>query len=574
MLGVTRKSPRLARWDGRRRSSRSDALDLAGVGRPGTLARLLVAAAACLVLTLLVDGDGPPFAYRLGQTAGREVRARVAFAVVNEYETARRDNAAAPDAPPADPVTDRIPAGTVLLRRDTPISADVLSVLRAEHRAYRADLPAGRGWGHRAAVLLAVGLLVGAVGVYAVRFQPAVVASLRATAGVALLCVGTVAAAVAVDRPPWHAGPAPLAFTAMVLTLAYNPPFALFLSVCLSILFALVQGTDLGPLLVALGGLATAVLLLGRVRGRTRPAAVGLAAGLAFAGMTAAAHLLAGQPVRFLLLDAGRNLGCGLLAGFVLTGVLPWVERLFGVVTDYTLLELADNAHPLLEELIRRAPGTYTHSVTVATLAEAAAEAIGADGLLVRVGAYYHDVGKMLKPHYFAENQTGANRHDELEPSLSTLVITGHVKDGAALAERYGLPRPVTDFIRQHHGTTLVEYFYREAVRLHGPDVRRTDDLEPAFRYPGPKPQTREAGVLMLADAAESASRALPVPAPNALRKLVADLSRKRLLDGQFDESGLTLAELRAVEESLTNGLIAVFHARVRYGDEPAARAA
>src|SRR5439155_17517342 len=179
-------------------------------------------------------------------------------------------------------------------------------------------------------------------------------------------------------------------------------------------------------------------------------------------------------------------------AGFLLTGLLPVVERCFNLVTDISLLELADGSHPLLQELVKRAPGTYTHSITVATLAEAAAEAIGANTLLVRVGSYFHDVGKMLKPQYFIENQLRENRHDSLEPALSTLVILGHVKDGLALARQYNLPRPIVDFIQQHHGTTLVEYFYREAVRLQETNGHGHAELESAFRYPGPKPQNRE----------------------------------------------------------------------------------
>jgi membrane-associated HD superfamily phosphohydrolase len=177
----------------------------------------------------------------------------------------------------------------------------------------------------------------------------------------------------------------------------------------------------------------------------------------------------------------------------------------------------------------------------------------------------------MLKPHYFIENQTGPNRHDALEPALSTLVIIGHVKDGMALAEQYRLPKPVADLIQQHHGTTLVEYFYREALRLH--DGHVPPGLESAFRYPGPKPRSREAGILMLADAVESSSRALSAPTPGSLRKLVNDLLMKRLLDGQFEESGLTLTELRRIEESLCKSLIALFHARIKYpkeGERPA----
>jgi putative nucleotidyltransferase with HDIG domain len=230
-----------------------------------------------------------------------------------------------------------------------------------------------------------------------------------------------------------------------------------------------------------------------------------------------------------------------------------------------TLLELADSSHPLLQELIRRAPGTYTHSMTVATLAEAAADAIGADSLLTRVGCYFHDVGKMLKPQYFIENQNGYNRHDHLEPALSTLVIIGHVKDGVALAEQYRLPRPVIDFIQQHHGTTLVEYFYREAMRLQEQNGHGSVELEFAFRYPGPRPRSREIGILMLADAIESASRALTAPTPASLSKLVHDILMKRLLDEQFEESGLTLTELHRIEESLTKSLIALYHNRIKY---------
>ena len=221
---------------------------------------------------------------------------------------------------------------------------------------------------------------------------------------------------------------------------------------------------------------------------------------------------------------------------------------------------------------MRRSPGTYTHSMTVATLAEPAAEAIGASPLLVRVGSYFHDIGKMLKPHYFIENQAGENRHDELEPALSALVIIGHVKDGVALAEQYGLPPSIIDFIRQHHGTTLVEYFYRRALREqeeagNAPEPREgvPHPLEATFRYPGPKPQTREAAVVMLADAVESASRALAGPTPGSIRKLVRELMMKRLLDGQFEESGLTLTELHRVEEALCKGLTALYHNRIKY---------
>jgi putative nucleotidyltransferase with HDIG domain len=221
---------------------------------------------------------------------------------------------------------------------------------------------------------------------------------------------------------------------------------------------------------------------------------------------------------------------------------------------------------------VRRAPGTYNHSINVASIAEAAADAIGANGLLVRVGAYFHDIGKMLKPGYFIENQSdGDNRHESLLPAMSTLVIIAHVKDGADLARQHNLPNSLLDFIQQHHGTTLVEYFYNRASeqREANPDRGQVD--EGSYRYPGPKPQTKEAAVLMMADAVESAGRTLTDPTPARIESLIHDLAMKRLLDGQFDECGLTLQELHKVEISLIKSLSVVYHGRIKYPDQQSA---
>ena len=252
-----------------------------------------------------------------------------------------------------------------------------------------------------------------------------------------------------------------------------------------------------------------------------------------------------------------------------MTGLLPFIEKTFGVLTDISLLEIGDVSHPLLQELVRRAPGTYNHSINVAAIGEAAADAIGARGLLVRVGAYFHDIGKMLKPQYFVENQGqgSPSLHETLLPAMSRLIIVAHVKDGADLARQHHLPLPIIDFIEQHHGTTLVEYFFRRAQQNES-DATRGEVEEHSYRYPGPKPQTKEAGVLMLADAAESASRSLVDPAPARLESLVRDLAMSRLLDGQFDDCGLTLQELHIVEESLVKSLTAVYHGRVRYSEQ------
>jgi hypothetical protein len=257
------------------------------------------------------------------------------------------------------------------------------------------------------------------------------------------------------------------------------------------------------------------------------------------------------------------------MAGFFLGGSLPFIETTFGIVTGISLLELGDVTHPLLQELVRRAPGTHNHSITVGTIAEAAAERIGADSLLVRVGAYFHDIGKMLKPNYFIENQAGAaNRHANLAPAMSTLIIIGHVKDGVDLGRQHHLPEPIIDLIEQHHGTTLVEFFYHEATRRNGSNPDAAAVLESAFRYPGPKPQTREAAILMVADAVESASRTLSEPTPARVEGLVRELIEKRLHDGQFDECGLTLREIGEIRESLIKSIIGIYHVRVRYPEQ------
>jgi hypothetical protein len=261
------------------------------------------------------------------------------------------------------------------------------------------------------------------------------------------------------------------------------------------------------------------------------------------------------------------------MAGFFLGGSLPFVESAFGIVTGISLLELGDITHPLLQELVRRAPGTHNHSITVGSLAESAAEKIRANALLVRIGAYFHDIGKMLKPHYFVENQGAgaANRHANLAPAMSTLIIIGHVKDGVELARQHHLPERIIDLIEQHHGTTLVEYFYHEAARRNDGNPDGSAVLESAFRYPGPKPRSKEAGILMIADAVESASRTLSEPTPARLEGLVREIIEKRLDDGQFDECGITLRELAEIRESLIKSLIGIYHARVKYPEQKTA---
>ncbi|MCH2147077.1 MAG: HDIG domain-containing protein [Phycisphaerales bacterium] len=254
-----------------------------------------------------------------------------------------------------------------------------------------------------------------------------------------------------------------------------------------------------------------------------------------------------------------------LIVGFFVLGILPSIERVFDITTGMTLADLRDPRNPLLKQLQQLAPGTFNHSRQVADIAESATEAIGGDSLLAYVGGLYHDIGKMNKPEYFVENQSGYNRHRELKPSMSLLIIIGHVKDGIELAKEYDLPREIIHFIEAHHGTSLVEYFYHAAMK----DAEESGEPinEVQFRYPGPKPRTKEAAILMIADSVESASRVLPDPNPARIEALVRDLSRKRLLDHQYDECGLTFSELAKIEDAIIARLNSIYHTRIKYPD-------
>ncbi|MDA0659670.1 MAG: HDIG domain-containing protein [Planctomycetota bacterium] len=362
----------------------------------------------------------------------------------------------------------------------------------------------------------------------------------------------------------------PCLLLAMTLVIVYQQEVALVVSASLALAVTLCHGQGLPEYVTMLTTIATALLLLRRIRTRTRLIYIGLAAGtMAFMTTFGVQISLGASHLQGLLEKACWQGMYASLAGLLITALLPFIEQWFDVQTDLSLLELGDVSHPLLQELLRRAPGTYNHSINVASLAEAAADSIGANGLLVRVGAYYHDIGKMMKPAYFVENQLGSrNRHDTLPPTMSTLVIIAHVKDGADLARKNHLPVAITDFIQQHHGTTLVEYFYRQATnQLDETDPYAVEVDEGSYRYPGPKPQTREAAVLMLSDAVESAARSLQDPGPSRIESLVDQLAMNRLMDGQFDDCGLTLQELRTVQESLTKSLSAVYHGRIKYSD-------
>jgi putative nucleotidyltransferase with HDIG domain len=257
----------------------------------------------------------------------------------------------------------------------------------------------------------------------------------------------------------------------------------------------------------------------------------------------------------------------GMLVGVISTGIIPLIEMSFGFTTDIKLLELANLDQPLLRKLMVQTPGTYHHSVIVSTMVEATAKAIQANPLLAKVSAYYHDIGKMRKPLYFIENQrAGENRHEKLAPSMSSLVLISHVKDGVELAKKHKLGREIIDIIQQHHGTSLISYFYQKAKEQRvNKGAKSTQIKEEDFRYPGQKPQTKEAGLVMLADMVEAASRSLIDPNPARIQGIVQKIINKVFSDGQLDECELTLKNLHEIAKSFNKTLSGIFHQRVEY---------
>ena len=396
------------------------------------------------------------------------------------------------------------------------------------------------------------------------------------------------------SREQWRAELIPLAMAAITAAVVYGRELAMLLMAAISLSVTLFIGSDVAELVMMAAAFTTCILLLGRIRSRTHLLHVGLGSAAITAATVVGVGIVTGQmfatseslteplplipsldlrtTIKVLIGEAWWAGGCVVIASLVMTGLLPLVEKGFSVQTDLSLLELGDSSNPLLRRLAQRAPGTYNHSINVASIAEAAADAIGANGLLVRVGAYFHDIGKMFKPEYFIENQgQGKNQHESLQPAMSTLVIIAHVKDGADLARTNHLPQPIIDFILQHHGTTLVEYFYREAAKRSEASPNREEVSDKDFRYPGPKAQTLEAAVLMLADAVESASRTLVDPTSARISGLVDMIAEKKMADGQFDECGLTFKQLDQVKLSLVKTLTSIYHARVKYPGQQSA---
>jgi putative nucleotidyltransferase with HDIG domain len=359
----------------------------------------------------------------------------------------------------------------------------------------------------------------------------------------------------------------PLAAASMLLTTLVDTEIAIVVTAILGAFIGLIAGGSLEFAVYAFAGGVAASLRLWRTERLNAFLWAGAYAALSNLSVVLVFRALErDHDLLGTLQIAGASVGSAVLAMSLTLGGFFLFSNVLNITTSLQLLELGRPTHPLLRELLMKAPGTYHHSLMVGNMAEQAAQAVGANALLARVGAYYHDIGKMLRPYFFAENQTdGQNPHDRLDPETSAQIITSHVKDGLQLAKKHRLPREIQDFIPQHHGTARSSYFYHRACVQNGGSPQ-TDEAR--FRYPGPRPRTREAAILMLADEAEAASRANRPRSVEEIEELVDSLIQTRVRDGQLDDSDLTLRDLQKVKQTLVSVLQGSYHPRIKYPED------
>jgi len=505
---------------------------------------------ALLLTAILSIPENPLWKYNLGERARDGFRARVnfTFTVNGEEQVFSR--------------------GDVLVSRGALVDKDVYALLSAENEAWKKENATWLGFATRVgaaalAVLAVLALfIVTAFRVFRRKKPPP---EKLLYLGVFFCAAFLAAKLISLFLPVYLWLFIPLAFTAVVAAVAVDTVLASCAALLSAPLLVLALAPHSGLAFSLMSGAVVAPFATEHARSRGHLLRAGLLIGGIQLVVVFSFGLFGDAPMADLLIRSLSALVSGLLTGALTIILLPIIEWLFGVVTDISLLELSDMNHPLLKRMLIEAPGTYQHSLLVAAMAESAAEAIGANALLAKVGALFHDIGKLVRARYFVENNPDATElHKKLKYSLSAMLIISHVKDGLELGREYNLPKPVLDIIVQHQGTTLVEYFYRKALES-GDSLALPN--EQFFQYPGPKPQTREAAIVMIADTVEAATRTLRHPSPKRIRELVHNLIMKKLTEGQFDECDITMAELKQIEDRICWIVQSMTHQRIEYPD-------
>jgi len=481
---------------------------------------------------------------------------------------------------------DKIPPVTISLKRNQVIARDgdtVTPAMLAQLAAMKSTGHAGRPWHNLIGLLVIVFAVYWAVWKFTEHRSTASVLSLSKTRAfalvgsaivveTALMRIGfTVADSVAngmktapFNEPTLWSFAIPFAAAALLVVMLVDTQLAFLTGIVTALFAGMMAPTGIQAAVYALISCAAAVYGIGRYRERQSVTLAGLFVGVVNAVMALALLAYAEQPftANMILLATACGFVGGLLTAIFAAGGLPINESLFGILTDVKLLELSNADLPVLGQLALRAPGTNQHSHAVGQLAEDACRAVGANPLLARIGALYHDIGKVAAPEYFVENQQGANPHDHMRPTQSARIIISHVTYGQKLAKEINLPKKIADFIPQHHGTRTLHFFLRKAQSQ--AKAGETID-EKDFRYPGPKPQFKEAAIMMLADSCEAAARSLARPDPENIRAIVVKIVDAIITDGQLDECDVTLKELTTIREAVIGALTAIYHARIDY---------
>jgi len=481
-----------------------------------------------------------------------------------EEETTLRKQAAAAKIKPAYNMVD-VKKNELILNKGERVSKDHMAKLDAIEQREPYPLKITAFFGIALLIALFMVLLV----LYIEFYEPDLIVGNKELILLASICILMILAAKLIVVSPWPSNLIPVSAASMLIALLLSNRLAIITTCFLSIVIGMISGGRLDIAGVSIIGGMIGIFAVRNVRRRSQLISAGFAVGLAnmtyFIGM----GLINSLDFNVYMTEAFIGFANGIMSAIIVTGVLPIFETTSKTITDISLLEIADLNHPILKEMVIKAPGTYHHSLVVGNLAEAACEAIGANALLARVSAYFHDIGKIEKAEYFSENQTGESMHDKLSPTMSSLIITSHVKNGVELAQKYGLNKRIVDIIKQHHGTGLVFYFFKRALEKTEDD----DVFEEGFRYPGPKPQTREAACVLLADSVEAASRTLDDPTPSSIQGLVKKIINNKFIDAQLDECELALKDLEKIAEVFTHILTGIYHSRVEYPEDTGHRA-
>ncbi len=483
--------------------------------------------------------------------------------IYDKEQTELKNRIASQEVPPIYSIIE-VKKNEIILNKGERIGKDPIAKLSGIER--NEPLAVAMKIGGVFAIAILAGLFMVLVGLYIKFYKPELAKGNKELALLSIICALILFVAKVIVISPWPSNLVPVAVASMLIAILIDSPLAIITTCFLGILIGIISGNRLDIAGLSMVGGIVGIFAIRGVRKRSQLITAGLCVGFANMSYLIGMGLVSSLDFGTYITESFFGFANGIISAVIITGILPIFENTFKITTDISLLELSDLNHPLLKEMVMKAPGTYHHSLVVGNLAEAACEGIGANSLLARVSSYFHDIGKIEKASYFSENQSaGDSTHDKLSPTMSSLIITNHVKNGIELAQRYKLNKRIIDIIGQHHGTGLVFYFFKRALEK----VADEKIGEQSFRYPGSKPQTKEAACVLLADSVEAASRSLDDPTPSRIKGLVRKVINNKFIDGQLDECDLTLKDLERIAGVFTHILTGIFHTRVEYPEEP-----